>query len=285
MKKLLVLSGKGGTGKTTLTRSLIELNNYIYFADCDVDAPNLELSFSLPLKEEELFYGMSVAKINPEQCENCGLCQSYCRFDAIDLVNDQYQINSNYCEGCSVCELMCPSKAIKMVDDPSGDLFLAQDEKHTLATAKLKMGKGNSGKLVTEVKKKIYRQMKLTDHCIIDGSPGIGCPVIASISGVDAVLIVAEPSISGISDLYRIVEVCQRFKVNFAVCINKYDINEKNTQAIKNYLTENNFTYAGQIKYSPLINQALKENLLIKDLSLELQSSFQEISECVKQML
>ena len=236
MKKLLILSGKGGTGKTTVAASLIELFGAKAFADCDVDAPNLHLVESRSATPEvKDFYGSQKAVIDKSRCTFCGACVSNCRFDAIKLVKSQYLVD----------EYSCPVNAIHLEDDVAGELMLYQDD-FTFSTAKLKMGRGNSGKLVMAVKKQLVKNSEEA-FAIIDGSPGIGCPVIASISGVDLVLIVAEPSQSGISDMERILDTVYRFDVSAAVCINKYDISPEKTEEIISFCKEKQIPFVGKI--------------------------------------
>ena len=254
MKKLLILSGKGGTGKTTVAASLIELFGAKAFADCDVDAPNLHLvegGSNVPKTED--FYGSQKAAIDETRCTLCGACAANCRFDAIKLAGSKYIVDEYSCEGCGVCEYICPTKAIRLEDDIAGELMLYKDH-FTFSTAQLKMGRGNSGKLVTAVKKQMVKNSE-EEFAIIDGSPGIGCPVIASISGVDMALIVAEPSQSGISDMERILNTVYRFDVPAAVCINKYDISLEKTEEIISFCKENKVPFVGKI---PLDEEAAK---------------------------
>lgn len=260
MKKLLILSGKGGTGKTTTAAAFIDFLNANSYADCDVDAPNLHLIHALneePKKSD--YYGSQKAWINSELCRGCGRCFRSCRFNAIKKDDFTYKVDEFNCEGCGVCAMVCPVNAVSMVDDVSGELMLYENNK-VFSTAKLKMGRGNSGKLVSEVKKQlINNKINDTDISIIDGSPGIGCPVIASISGVDMVLIVAEPSLSGISDMKRIVDTSRVFNVKIAVCINKYDTCIENSNKIEDFCNENNIDFVGKVPYdsnvSTLINR------------------------------
>ena len=209
MKQLLILSGKGGTGKTTIASAFIKLNGAKAYADCDVDAPNLHLitkQISEPKKED--YYGLPKAEINTDLCIECDQCRQNCRFEAI-LKDEKYEVYYYACEGCGVCELVCPEGAVALKPAAAGELMLYASEGEVFSTAQLKMGSGNSGKLVTEVKKQMKTASKNAEFAIIDGSPGMGCPVIASLSGVDMVLVVAEPSISGISDMVRIINTAE----------------------------------------------------------------------------
>ena len=272
MKKLLILSGKGGTGKTTIASAFIELSHSKAFADCDVDAPNLHLIHRSFEHEHQFdYFGMDKAWIDEKMCVGCGICKEMCRFDAIDF-NGRYKVNPFSCEGCGVCERVCPVQAIKMIKHKAGDLSLFEGHA-VFSTAKLSMGNGTSGMLVTEVKKKLNAQIdadekkgKVYDqheYAIIDGSPGIGCPVIASISGVDMVLIVTEPSVSGISDMKRIVETAKSFMPKIAVCINKYDTNSKLSDEIEDYCLKNNIDFVGRVPYDADAVKAVNEGLTI----------------------
>lgn len=283
MKQLLILSGKGGTGKTTIASSFIKLGKVKAYADCDVDAPNLEVILSdHDEKIHDDYYGMNKAYINNDKCIDCGDCMKICEFNAISC-QEKYIINPYSCEGCSLCEVICPTDAIKMKKHVAGQTMLSKGEK-VFSTARLKMGEGNSGLLVTEVKNKLKNSVpKDIDLAIIDGSPGIGCPVIASISGVDMVLIVTEPSISGISDLERIVDTSRRFDLELGVLINKYDVNLENTSKIEEYCREKRITVYGKVPFDKNIVKLLNERKTIVDgesaASLELEKTFKKIKE------
>mgnify|MGYP000905315112 CR=1 FL=1 len=264
MKQLLILSGKGGTGKTTVAGAFIKLSNVKAYADCDIDAPNLHLIMEQGSKPENSdYYGLNKAVIDKNKCIKCNLCYENCRFDAINNC-DGYEANIYDCEGCGVCEALCPSSAISLVPYKAGDMTLYRGYK-VFSTAELKMGSGNSGMLVTEVKKKM-RLASDADFSIIDGSPGIGCPVIASISGVSMVLIVAEPSLSGISDMKRIIETAERFNTKIAVCVNKYDTNTENNEKIKKFCKNNNIKFVGEIPFDKKAVEAVNNGLTIVDI-------------------
>lgn len=266
MKQLLILSGKGGTGKTTIASAFIKLAKGKAYADCDVDAPNLHLLMEengIPRKKD--YYGLEKAVINSQGCIRCDICREKCRFGAI-LVDHEYRVDPFACEGCGVCQLVCPVSTISMKAHVDGELILYAREKEVFSTAKLKMGSGTSGLLVTEVKKQLKREAPPTDFAIIDGSPGIGCPVIASLSGVDTVLIVAEPSISGINDMKRIIDTARQFGIKIGICINKYDTNLEHGKKIEEYCEENKLEFLGRIPFDSDAVNAINNGQTIIDI-------------------
>lgn len=266
MKQLLILSGKGGTGKTTIASAFIKLSKAKAYADCDVDAPNLHLitkQSSQPKKTD--YYGLPKAEIDTELCIECGQCRQYCRFEAISA-DGKYKVDPFTCEGCGICELVCPVGAVTLKPAIAGELLLYTDGEKAFSTAQLKMGSGTSGKLVAEVKKQMKLAATDVEFAIIDGSPGIGCPVISSLGGVDMVLIVAEPSISGISDMERIINTAVKFDVKIAVCINKFDINVQNTEKIENFCIDQEISLMGRIPFDSDAVKAINKGLTIVDI-------------------
>ena len=287
MKQLLILSGKGGTGKTTIASAFIKLANARAFADCDVDAPNLHLIMNQmgePIRSD--YYGLNKARINEEQCIGCGICSQNCRFDAISEKDGVYEVDPFGCEGCSVCEALCPVKAVEMIPAIAGELMLYKKDKAVFSTAQLKMGSGTSGMLVTRVKKQMNDAADpQTEMAIIDGSPGIGCPVIASLSGVDIVLIVAEPSLSGISDMERIVKTARHFGVMMAICVNKYDTNLNNTQKIKEYAAAENIVFVGTIPFDEKAGKAINRGLSVVDIPCPAQKAVEKLFSTTMELL
>ena len=262
MRQLLILSGKGGTGKTTVAGAFIKLSGAGAYADCDVDAPNLHLVMNQagPPRRSD-YFGLPKARIDRNQCVQCGLCRANCRFEAISA---DYDVDGYACEGCGVCEKLCPAGAIKLVPVVAGELMLYVGGA-VFSTAQLRMGSGTSGMLVTEVKKQMLSAASGTELAIIDGSPGIGCPVIASLSGVDMVLIVAEPSISGISDMERIVKTARGFQTRLAVCVNKYNTNMEKTADIVRYCQENELPFVGKIPFDSKVVESVNQACSIVD--------------------
>ena len=267
MKRLLILSGKGGTGKTTTAAAFLRFSGTRAAADCDVDAPNLHLVAErrgTPIVSD--FFGGEKAVVDLARCDGCGICQSRCRFDALTVENGRCRVNEYACEGCGVCAYVCPREAIGLAPDVAGrkELYL---EGGTFSTAALKMGRGNSGKLVTDVKMALLKHApEETPLAIIDGSPGIGCPVIASVSGMDLVLVVAEPSLSGISDLKRLVETARTFQTRLAVCVNKWDVSPQHTQAIEAFCREAELPFLGKIPYDKTAAQAIDQGKSLADM-------------------
>ena len=285
MKQLLILSGKGGTGKTTVASAFIRLSKAKAYADCDVDAPNLHLIMaetSTPLRRD--YYGLPKAEIDPRLCINCGKCLENCRFGAVGFDGTTHRIEPYYCEGCGVCEFVCPAEAVSMRPSVDGDLMLYKHSERVFSTAKLKMGSGTTGMLVSEVKKQL-RGAADADLAIIDGSPGIGCPVIASLSGVDAVLMVTEPSISGISDLKRVVKTARIFDIDIAVCINKFDMNMENTAKIAELCSDEKISHVGNIPYDPLAVKAVNLGLSVVDIASPSGEAVREIYEKTMRMI
>lgn len=265
MKQLLLLSGKGGTGKTTLAGAFIRFAQAEACCDCDVDAPNLHLIL-WPEGEprRSVYYGLPKAYIDPDLCTSCGLCRYHCRFQAVSL-HEGYRVDPLACEGCGVCHYVCPAGAIAMEKVPAGERRLYAKSR-VFSTARLFVGNGSSGLLVTEVKKDM-RDASQAPFAVLDGSPGIGCPVIASLSGVDYVLIVAEPSVSGISDMKRILKTAALQGVEAGVCVNKYDIHLENTRAIEQFCEENAIAFLGRIPFDPLALEAVNHGRTIADIS------------------
>ncbi len=286
MKKLLILSGKGGTGKTTTTAAFIRFANAQAFADCDVDAPNLHIVSSFA-QEPTIsdYYGSEKAHIHSESCIGCGACMQACRFGAIKQTNGSYAINEYACEGCGVCAYVCPSSAAALQPDVAGELTLYRDSK-IFSSAKLKMGRGNSGKLVTAVKTALTdAAAPETPLAILDGSPGIGCPVIASINGVDLVLIVAEPSLSGLSDMKRILHTADMFQTKAVVCVNKYDLSLDKTNMIIDFCKENNIPFVGQIPFDKQASKAINNGMSLADINCPARDALYSVYQNTLQYL
>lgn len=256
MKQLVVISGKGGTGKTTLTASFAALAKNKVICDCDVDAADLFLLLDPSGSNEEDISLQKKARIDPDKCTRCGKCVKSCRFDAI---SDDYTVDGIKCEGCGVCGLVCPSGAVVMSPSVDGKIITADTRYGPFFYARLKPGSGNSGKLVTEIKKRAFHKAGQAgcDLIIIDGSPGIGCPVIASLAGADLALIVTEPTLSGEHDLKRVLELAGHFRIKPFVVINKSDINPQNAGHIKKICGLANVKFVFEIPYDPVVTKSM----------------------------
>ncbi len=250
-----MLSGKGGTGKTTLVASFAALTQRIVVTDCDVDAPNLHLLMKPKIMETQEFTGSRLATIDETKCTQCGKCEESCRFEAIK----ELAVDPVLCEGCGVCAYVCPVEAIELKERISGYAYISKTKYGTMSHARLNPGAENSGKLVTLVRGNA-RQIAEKEGCELilnDGPPGIGCPVIASVGGVDVGLIVVEPTLSGIHDMERALVLLNHFQISPLVCINKYDLNIKNASRIDKFCRANGVAVAGRIPFDPLVTRAM----------------------------
>ena len=260
MKEIVVLSGKGGTGKTTIVASLAALAKDKVLCDCDVDAADLHLLLKPKRKETHEFRSGQTAKIDEKLCTRCGLCQEVCRFGAIkDL-----KIDPTACEGCGFCWRVCPENAITMEENLAGHWFVSDTKYGTLVHARLGIAQENSGKLVNVVRqnaRSIVVQKEGFEYIITDGPPGIGCPVISSLSGANLALLVTEPTLSGMHDLERVIGVCRHFGVPPFVCINKYDLNEENTQRIEMFCHEQKIEVAAKLPFDNVVTEALVQSI------------------------
>lgn len=248
-----VLSGKGGTGKTTVVAALSELAKNVIKVDCDVDAPNLYLFYKGMDVEKKNFYGGKKAKINKSLCIECEICEEVCKFGAIK----NWTIDPFSCEGCGACTLVCPQNAIKLVDEKTADTFITKTDKGIISRAMMGIGSDGSGKLVTQLRKNAKRFTENNSIVILDGSPGIGCSVIASITDTDIALIVTEPTRSGLDDLKRILELAEHFETQVMICVNKYDINPDMTSQIENFAREKNLFVVGKIPFDKLVMKSV----------------------------
>ncbi len=287
MKELTVISGKGGTGKTSITAAFATLAENAVFADCDVDAADLHLILKPKIKKTMKFHGLKVASIDKSLCIDCKKCYDSCRFHAID---EEINLTKESCEGCGVCAYVCPVHAISMVDRDSGFAYISETRFGPMAHAVLNTAEEASGKLVTVVRNnaKILAEKKQKDLIIIDGPPGIGCPVIASMTGVDLVLIVTEPTLSAIHDLERVLGVAQHFHIPAVVCINKSSINAENTSKIEQYCKKNNILIVGKLPYDTTITQAMIHEQSVIEfsdgvLSHDIRDMWKKILEVLKQ--
>lgn len=278
MKKLLILSGKGGTGKTTTAAAFIEFSKAKAFADCDVEAPNLHLVENMAAQpEKSAYYGSQKALIDANKCVGCQECLKMCRFNAISYSGGKCTVDEYACEGCGLCTLVCKHSAASLKDDIAGSLSLYKEKNKVFSTAELKMGRGNSGKLVSEVKIRLQKAAANAELAIIDGSPGIGCPVIASISGCDMALIVTEPSLSGLSDLKRILKTALSFGIKAAVCVNKADVCNEQTKNIIEYCKNNDIAFVGCIPYDKAVSAAVNSQASVAKADCPASAALKEV--------
>jgi len=270
MKELVIISGKGGTGKTSITASLAALAEKAVVVDCDVDAADMHLVLEPEIQEKHYFFGGKEASIKENLCAQCGKCLEVCKFDAVKYdQNNKFKIDEIACEGCGVCFKFCPADAITFEEKLSGEWYISKTRFGTLIHAKLGVAEENSGKLVSRIRNQARLSAKRegAELIIADGSPGIGCPVIASISGADAVLIVIEPTLSGIHDFKRVLELTRHFKIPACVCVNKFDLNEELTEEVEIFCEQNSIEIVGKIPYNKVFTEAMIKKLTIVEYS------------------
>lgn len=281
MKQLTVISGKGGTGKTTLVASFAYLEGgRAVIADCDVDAPDLHLLLKPNLLETREFFGMKTAKIDDSMCNFCGECVEHCRFGAIS----DYKVDTFQCEGCGVCKLVCPLDAVEMIDHISGHAYISETRFGFMVHAALVPGEENSGKLVAIVREmaRNLAESLQKELVLIDGSPGIGCSVIASITGADFVLVVTEPTISGVHDLNRIVAMTQHFGTKTMVCINKYDLNLDVSKDIEVMCSERGVKVVGKVPYDEKVVESIISGVPVVEEKGIAGKAIQETWRCIE---
>ena len=290
MKEMVIISGKGGTGKTLITASFLALREKAIAADCDVDTPNLHLLVNPLITEEDKYYGPKVAVLNKSKCTVCGKCmeEGLCRFNAIKK-GDYPIFNSLYCRGCKVCIHICPEDAITLEERVCGKIYTGEGKEGLLVYGQLNPGQLGSGKMVVQIKNKAIEIARNTgkDLILIDGAAGLGCTVISSLSHADCALLVTEPTLSAISDLMRIVELVEYFQIPCAVCINKAGTNEKNERKIASFCNEKGIKLAGKIPFDR--DFAMRNNGEIpvitnpeSILSQEIKNLWDSISELIK---
>lgn len=263
--EIAVISGKGGTGKSSISAAFATIERDVVLADCDVDAANLYLIFNPVHEEEKVYIAGHKATIDYDLCSGCQYCIGFCRFDAITVQNDVVAVNEISCDGCFLCSRICPEKAIKMVSNDKSRMFSGKFRKGKMVYGRLAPGEENSGKLVSMVREKakmISEENKL-DTILLDGPPGIGCPVISTIAGVDKVIIVTEPTLSGLSDMQRAIDIVLKFNLKPYVIINKSDINLSMTDKMISWCNENNLRVAGTLPFEKKMVEAMIQGLSI----------------------
>ncbi len=266
MRQIAIISGKGGTGKTVLTGAFAALVRNKVIVDCDVDAADLHLLLHPQIRESHQFHSGLTAFIDPDKCIRCGKCLDVCRFEAI---KDIFLVDSFSCEGCAFCSLICPVDAIEMRENIAGEWFISDTRFGPMVHAKLGVAEENSGKLVALVRERAGEEAKARglEWILIDGAPGIGCPVIASLSGVDCAVVVMEPSLSGIHDAERVIAVARHFSIPVKVLINKFDLNLDMTKKIENHCRDENIQILGKLRFDEDVIKAMVEGKTILEYS------------------
>ena len=265
MKELVVLSGKGGTGKTTIVASFAALAKNKILVDCDVDAADLHLLLQPTVNKSEEFWSGTTAVIDKSFCTGCGICEQVCRYDAIE----DFKVDPIPCEGCGFCFHVCPEKTISMKDSLAGHWFISDTKYGPLVHARLGIAAENSGKLVALVRQqaKALAQEQNLNYILSDGPPGIGCPVISALSGANLALLITEPTLSGMHDLERAIGVCHHFSVPALVCINKYDINEENTSNTEIFCRDMGVEVISKLPFDNVVTEALVQGLPVVEYS------------------
>jgi len=262
MKEIVIISGKGGTGKTSIVAAFASLAENKVLCDADVDAADLHLIMDPEIKERHDFESGRTAIINQEKCTECGICRDLCRWDAI---SEDFVVDSIECEGCGVCHYFCPEEAIDFPLNTCGEWYLSDTRFGPMAHARLGIAEENSGKLVTLIRKegKKLAEAKNLDLLLTDGPPGIGCPVIASLGGAAAVLIVSEPTVSGRHDMERVAELAAFFKIPTMLCVNKFDLNPDQGEDIEAFAREKNIRVIGRVPFDPAFTKAMVQGKTI----------------------
>ncbi|HPV48546.1 MAG TPA: ATP-binding protein [Smithellaceae bacterium] len=284
MKELVVISGKGGTGKTSVTASLAALASSPVIADCDVDAADLHLVLQPQIRESHEFLSGHEAVIRPADCSGCGICMDLCRFDAVRPDEDVFIIDPIACEGCNVCVHFCPEQAIDFPQSLSGKWFISDTRLGPMVHAKLGVAAENSGKLVSLVRNEAKRVAGEENRkiVIVDGPPGIGCPVIAAITGASKVLVVTEPTVSGEHDLERVLHLARHFEIPASVCVNKWDINPEAAGRIEQKALALGARLAGRIRYDPDVTRAQIENKAVVETDAPSAEDIRQVWENLK---
>ncbi|MEN8121189.1 MAG: ATP-binding protein [Bacteroidota bacterium] len=290
MKEIVVISGKGGTGKTSVTASLAVLGGKdVIVADCDVDAADMHLLMQPDFEKSEDFFSGELAYIHQNDCIQCGKCDEVCRFNAISVIDEKYTIDPLSCEGCGYCARVCPTKAIENKDLNVGEWYISNIKTgSTMVHAKLGIGADNSGKLVAKVKNEAKEIAKESNksYIIVDGSPGVGCPVVSSLSGAHFVVLVTEPTVSGLHDLKRVYQLVKKFNIKAGCIINKSDLNHEKSKEIYDFLREENIIHISDLPYDESFTKAMTLGQTIVEYSNNnLNERLTESWEKIKQVL
>ncbi len=273
--ELAVISGKGGTGKSSITAAFATLGQELVVADCDVDAANLYLLFNPEHEKEVVYIGGHKAVVDNTLCTVCGICEGYCRFDAISENGGKIVISETSCDGCFFCSRICPMRAITMVRSDRSRMYSGSFRNGMMVYGRLAPGEENSGKLVSMVRdeaKRVAAEKRL-NHVLLDGPPGIGCPVISTVTGVDKIVIVTEPTMSGLADLKRVHEVARKFSGEVGIIINKYDLNEAMADRIEGWCAAQGSTLLGRLPFDRRVTEAMVAGKSITEMHPETEIS------------
>lgn len=289
MKEIVVISGKGGTGKTSITASFSVLGGKdLVVADCDVDAADMHLLLEPDFGQSEDFYSGELAVIDPEICIACGKCQDICRFEAIDVIDGKYHIDPVNCDGCGFCARICPVNAITNVEQNVGHCHISAIKTGaSMVHARLGIGADNSGKLVAKVKNEAKQLAEKTGKklVLVDGSPGIGCPVVSSLSGANYVVLVTEPTVSGVHDLKRVYELVNKFGIKAGCIVNKADLNPAVLDDLKGFLSENDISLLTEVPYNEKFTEAVTNGKTIVEWDDELKEIISVSWEKIKKIV
>lgn len=288
MKQVAIISGKGGTGKTTITAALASLFKETVFVDGDVDAPDLHLLLKPEINRTEQFTGGQYALIDEEKCTGCGKCYEICRFGAVFSKSERFEIDQFVCEGCGLCSRICPVEAIKMIRETAGEWYVSESRFGNMVHARLFPGQENSGKLITMIRHqaKILFEESGTEYILIDGPPGTGCPVISTITGVDHVILITEPTVSGISDFKRTWDLVHHFEIPASCIINKSNLNPAKTEEIAGFCEKNKINQLGRIPFDSRFNQYLVQARVLTEVDdKDIVKIFEEIYLKLKQVI
>ena len=278
MKELIVISGKGGTGKTSLMAAFASLAKNKVLCDADVDAADLHLIMNPEVRKRHDFQSGHTAVIDQDKCTDCGVCLDLCRWDAI---SNDFEVNPIECEGCGVCVHFCPEKAIDFPENTCGEWYISDTRLGPMVHARLGIAEENSGKLVTLVRQEARKlgEERNLELILSDGPPGVGCPVIASIGGASAVLIVTEPTVSGQHDMVRVAQLADHFRVPAMICVNKFDLNLELTRDIENFAKEKGLSCLGRIPFDPIFTKAMLQAQTIFEYNTE-----SEVGQAIKEI-
>lgn len=288
MKEITILSGKGGAGKTSVTAAIASFANNAVFCDNDVDAADLHLIFNPEIEESHPFSSGSIATIDSASCTQCGLCESSCRFDAIHTnTTGSPEVNPHQCEGCRLCERICPEKAITTKENFNNEWYVSNTRFGKLVHARMSPGEENSGKLVSRIREKAREIATATkaDFVVNDGPPGIGCTAISSITGVNAVLLVIEPTVSGLHDAKRLIKLVQSFNIKMFAIINKYDIDKVFSNKVEGYLASQNIDVLYRVPFDTVMVESMVNQQTLSEfapdsvISINMLETWQKLSE------